>query len=85
MDKKGLYTPKDISILSFDDTIISTALNITSIRHPVDLMMKNAIDYLLNENKLPIQKSLSPILIERDSTSLYTKLSKKKIHNTFKF
>ncbi len=85
LDKKGLYTPKDVSILSFDDTIISTALNITSIRHPVDLMMKNAIDYLLNENKLPIQKSLSPILIERDSTSLYTKLSKKNFHNTFKF
>lgn len=67
LGKKGLSIPEDISILSFDDTIISTALNITSIRHPVDLMMENAIDYLLNGNKTLIQKSLDPILIKRSS------------------
>lgn len=67
LGKKGLSIPEDISILSFDDTIISTALNITSIRHPVDLMMEGAIDYLLNGNQTLIQKSLNPILIERSS------------------
>ena len=67
LGKKGLSIPEDISILSFDDTIISTALNITSIRHPVDLMMEDAIDYLLNGNKTLIQKSLDPILIKRSS------------------
>lgn len=69
LGKRGLNIPKDISILSFDDTIISTALNITSIRHPVDMMMENAIDYLLNGKRVSIQKSLNPILIKRDSTT----------------
>lgn len=67
LEKKGLSIPEDISILSFDDTIISIALNITSIKHPVDLMMEDAIDYLLNGNKNLIQKSLNPILIKRSS------------------
>ena len=73
LEKRALSIPKDISILSFDDTIISTALNITSIKHPVDIMMEKAIDYLLNGYKMPIQKSLNPILIKRNSTSLLLK------------
>ena len=73
LEKRGLNIPKDISILSFDDTIIATALNITSIKHPVDIMMEKAIDYLLNGYKMPIQKSLNPILIERSSCSVILK------------
>ncbi|WP_047382636.1 LacI family DNA-binding transcriptional regulator [Cetobacterium sp. ZWU0022] len=65
LEKKGLSSSKDITILSFDDTIISTALNITSIKHPVNLMMEYAIEYLLNGNKKLIHKVLDPILIKR--------------------
>ncbi|MCQ8212190.1 LacI family transcriptional regulator [Cetobacterium somerae] len=73
LEKRGLNIPKNISILSFDDTIISTALNITSIKHPVDIMMTKAIDYLLTGYKMPIQKSLNPILIKRESCTFLTK------------
>lgn len=70
LEKRELnISSKDISILSFDDTIISTALNITSIRHPVNLMMERAIDYLLNGDKICIQIGFNPILVKRDSTS----------------
>lgn len=73
LEKKGLLVPRDVSILSFDDTIIASALNLTSIKYPVDQMMEKATEQLLNKVESNTTTTLDPLLIERESSCYLNK------------
>lgn len=74
----GLKVPHDISIVSHDDSFLSTSIsgiNLTSIEHPKEAMGKEAAKWLINriENPDIINKPIiyPPKLIVRDSTKKY--------------
>lgn len=68
----GLKVPEDVSIVSFDDSILATATNIklTTIRHPKEELGKHAARLLLNMLEIGVQKPrflYDPELVVRDS------------------
>lgn len=77
-EKRGVKIPEDISVVGFDNTIISKILNISSIKQPMEEMMIKSIQLLTGStsiNNSIIQIELEPILIERKSTKKFKKNS----------
>lgn len=72
--KENIIIPKDLSVIVYDDlefALLSTP-KLTAIRKPIDSVAKEISDIILLRinkqiNTLPIQKKLTPILVERDS------------------
>ncbi|MEC9490874.1 MAG: GntR family transcriptional regulator, partial [Halanaerobiales bacterium] len=68
----GLNVPDDISIVSFDDSILATATNIklTSVRHPKAELGRHAARLLFNMLEIGVEKPrflYNPELVVRDS------------------
>ncbi|UCZ52808.1 LacI family transcriptional regulator [Bacillus shivajii] len=72
--EKGLSIPSDLSIISFDNTILSrtTVPPLTTVAQPIEEMGKKIVDLLLEEIQHPKNKNeqllYSPELIIRGST-----------------
>ncbi|WP_054026915.1 LacI family DNA-binding transcriptional regulator [Bacillus sp. FJAT-28004] len=71
----GVRVPEQLSIIGFDDTILSTVTNpaLTTIAQPMDQMVKLAFDLLIrsveNANEIKQRIVMQPELIVRESTS----------------
>ena len=72
----GLSVPRDLSIISFNDTVLSTLTDppLTSISTHVEEMSHLAVDLLarrisLEESTLPLKIVVPPTLIQRESVS----------------
>jgi GntR family transcriptional regulator of arabinose operon len=68
----GLKVPDDVSVVSFDDSVLATATNIklTSIRHPKDELGRHAARLLFNMIEIGVNKPrflYNPELVVRDS------------------
>ena len=68
----GLKVPDDVSVVSFDDSVLATATNIslTSIRHPKEELGRHAARLLFNMLEIGVEKprfSYNPELIVRES------------------
>jgi GntR family transcriptional regulator of arabinose operon len=68
----GLKVPEDISIVSFDDSILATATNVklTSVRHPKEELGRHAARLLFNMIEIGVEKPrflYDPELVVRDS------------------
>jgi GntR family transcriptional regulator of arabinose operon len=68
----GLKVPEDISVVSFDDSILATATNVrlTSVRHPKEELGRHAARLLFNMIEIGIEKPrflYDPELVVRDS------------------
>lgn len=68
----GLKVPDDVSVVSFDDSVLATATNIklTSIRHPKDELGRHAARLLFNMIEIGVNKPrflYKPELVVRDS------------------
>ncbi|PUU87040.1 MULTISPECIES: GntR family transcriptional regulator [Halanaerobium] len=68
----GLKVPEDISVVSFDDSILATATNVrlTSVRHPKEELGRHAARLLFNMIEIGIKKPrflYDPELVVRDS------------------
>jgi GntR family transcriptional regulator of arabinose operon len=68
----GLKVPEDISVVSFDDSILATATNIklTTIRHPKEELGRHAARLLFNMLEIGVEKPrflYDPELVVRDS------------------
>ncbi|WAA09396.1 LacI family DNA-binding transcriptional regulator [Fervidibacillus albus] len=75
IEERGIKVPEDISVIGFDDTILSKMMGISSIHQPIEEMVKTTMKILLDriENKVSsskIQIKLEPTLIERKSSRL---------------
>lgn len=74
----GLLIPEDISVVGFDDSIMSTVVDppLTTIRQPVKSMGENVISLIDREIRQGVtEKSkliLTPKLIQRSSTKIFT-------------
>ncbi len=67
MDALSEYSiPEDVSVISVDDTMISTFYHLTSVAHPKELIGEYAAKILMEE-KFPEKKVFPPILMERNS------------------
>jgi GntR family transcriptional regulator of arabinose operon len=69
---KGLKVPEDISVVSFDDSILATATNVrlTSVRHPKEDLGRHAARLLFNMIEIGVEKPrflYDPELVVRDS------------------
>lgn len=63
---KNLYGPeKNISIVGFDNTIVSSLMNFSSIEQPMESMIEKAIEILFLNNNQIKQISLEPKLVIR--------------------
>ncbi|MBE7043244.1 MAG: GntR family transcriptional regulator [Ruminococcaceae bacterium] len=72
MDALSAYSiPEDVSVVSVDDTMISTFYHLTSVAHPKELIGEFAAISLMEE-QLPVSKIFPPILIERTSVAITT-------------
>ena len=58
--------PEDVSIISVDDTMISSFYHLTSVVHPKELIGEIAAKALMKE-QLPVKKVFTPVLKERSS------------------
>ena len=68
----GLKVPADISVVSFDDSILATATNIklTTVRHPKEELGRHAARLLFNMIEIGVEKPrflYDPELVVRDS------------------
>jgi len=68
----GLKVPDDISVVSFDDSILATATNVklTTVRHPKDELGRHAARLLFNMLEIGVEKPrflYNPELVVRDS------------------
>lgn len=68
----GLKVPEDISVVSFDDSILATATNVklTSVRHPKEELGRHAARLLFNMIEIGVEKPrflYNPELVVRDS------------------
>ena len=61
-----LSIPEDVSVISVDDTMISTFYHLTAVAHPKELIGEFAAKALMEE-QLPVKKEFSPVLMERSS------------------
>lgn len=73
VEERGIKVPEDISVIGFDDTILSKMMGISSIRQPIEEMVKTTMKLLLDriEKKVSskkVQIKLEPTLIERKSS-----------------
>lgn len=71
----GVHVPNDLSIVGFDDTILSTVCDpaLTTIAQPIQEMGKRVVELLVEEIEKPKEIKqrivLSPKLVVRESTS----------------
>lgn len=70
LNEKGLKVPEDVSIIGFDDTSLSSVLEITTIAHDTDLISKDIIQAIL-EDKRGKEIVVNPRLIERKSCAKF--------------
>ncbi|TDO93851.1 GntR family transcriptional regulator of arabinose operon [Halanaerobium saccharolyticum] len=68
----GLKVPDDISVVSFDDSILATATNVklTTVRHPKEELGRHAARLLFNMLEIGVEKPrflYNPELVVRDS------------------
>ncbi len=73
--ERGYSVPKDISVIGFDDTYISKTNAITSVSQPLDKMVQNGLEILLekmenNNKRQPVDLRLSPVIVPRGSTNI---------------
>ncbi|WP_173917530.1 LacI family DNA-binding transcriptional regulator [Halobacillus sp. Marseille-Q1614] len=74
--EKGLYVPEDLSVIGFDDTILSTTTvpALTTVAQPIAEMGKKVVDVIVEEvkghKKLGERVLFTPRLIVRETTSL---------------
>lgn len=75
LDKLKIKVPEDISVVGFDDTLVSKILKITSVRQPIEDISNLAFELLMEKIKNPssINKKtrhieLEPYLFKRDSS-----------------
>lgn len=71
--ERNIRIPEDISVIGFDDTYLAKIMGISSIHQPIEEMVKNTFEILLNriDNEVSterIQIKLEPTLIERNSS-----------------
>ncbi|WP_333637824.1 LacI family DNA-binding transcriptional regulator [Tissierella praeacuta] len=71
----GLFVPKDISIVGYDDIYLSEILEVplTTVHQPVELMGKTATNYLINLIENEVENNVipthAPKLVVRKSTA----------------
>ena len=58
--------PERLSVVSVDDTMISTFYHLTSVAHPKELIGEYAAKALM-EGTIPVKKVFPPVLMERNS------------------
>lgn len=71
--ERNIKIPEDISLIGFDDTLLSKILGITSVHQPIEKMVETPIEILMNriEDKISsdlINFQLEPTLVERNSS-----------------
>lgn len=74
VEERGLRVPEDISVIGFDDTLLSKIMGISSIHQPIEEMVTTTLELLHNriEDKLSediISIQLEPTLITRRSSN----------------
>lgn len=78
----GLNVPQDLSVVGFDNTVLSTTTSpmLTTISQPIKLMGAKAVDLLIGEMKEEKTNKerllLSPELIIRQSTAKFNTVKK---------
>jgi len=71
--ERNIKIPGDISLIGFDDTLLSKILGITSIHQPIEKMVETTVEILWNriDDKISsdlIHLQLEPTLVERTSS-----------------
>lgn len=74
VEERGLKVPEDISVIGFDDTLLSKIMGISSIHQPIEEMVGTTLELLINrmEGKLSpdiVSIQLEPTLITRRSSN----------------
>lgn len=67
----GMEVPRDLSVAGFDDIELASLIipRLTTIKQPIELLAKAAVDYLFSENKKIPQTDFEGKLLARSSTA----------------
>jgi LacI family transcriptional regulator len=70
LSEQGVSIPRKVSVLGFEDARSSRFMHpaLSTIAHPIEAIVRTAMEMLWNEDKEPHQRRLAPRLMIREST-----------------